>query len=70
MANKDGSPCETIKADGEEFYDELVLSQEAQALPFAIVEFDPIKLRSETQKFARIVATGNYPERELREERV
>ena len=55
LTTKDGRPC-TTKLPSGSFYDELVLDQEAQVVPIAIIEFDAVKLAPIAQNFQREIA--------------
>jgi len=52
LTTKDGNPCVTRMPNGTS-YDELVLDQEAQVVPIAIIEFDPVKLDPLARNFQR-----------------
>jgi len=55
LTTKDGNPCKQRMPTGS-FYDELVLDQEAQVVPIAIIEFDPVKLAPFARNFQREIA--------------
>jgi len=52
LTNKDGTPCKEKQAEGE-FYDELVLDQEVQVVPVALIEFDRAAVLPMAQRFQR-----------------
>jgi len=52
LTTKDGNPCQA-RMPLDSCYDELVLDQEAQVVPIAIVEFDPVKLAPFARDFQR-----------------
>jgi len=53
VTHRSGIPCE--KMQFTDFYDELVLDQEAQVVPFAIIEFDKAILAPYAFNFQRVV---------------
>jgi len=55
LTTKDGNPCRQRMAP-RTYYDELVLSQEAQAVPVAIIEFNQASLARLASAFQRVVA--------------
>jgi len=52
LTTKDGNPCKQREAPGS-YYDELVLGQEAQVVPIAIIEFTQGKLVPFAMTFQR-----------------
>jgi len=52
LTNKDGMPCPQRQEPGT-FYDELVLDQESQVVPVAIIEFSHAKLAPIARAFQR-----------------
>jgi len=52
LTTKDGNPCKKREAPGSH-YDELVLGQEAQVVPIAIIEFSQSKLAPFAKTFQR-----------------
>ena len=55
LTTVDGSPCSKVEKSGV-YYDELVLDQEAQVVPVAIIEFDMDKLTPVASRFKRTTA--------------
>jgi hypothetical protein len=54
---KDGHPC-TEKLLPGKFYDELVLDQESQVVPIALVIFDKTRLTPAAKNFIRDLPVG------------
>lgn len=57
LTNRDGNPCRQRQSPGT-FYDELVLDQEAQVVPVAIIEFSREKIARIAKSFQRDVPKG------------
>lgn len=53
LTTLDGNPCDRIFREGEVYYDELILDQEAQVVPVAIIELYTEKLMPVASKFKR-----------------
>jgi len=65
LTNKDGVPCSKVQDD---YYDEIILDQESQVVPFALVEFEKAGLKPLLQDFAREVSTPNETKKSVIEE--
>src|SRR5947207_1906906 len=55
LTTKDGKPITANTTKEEPVYDELVLDQEAQVVPYAMIEFDQNRLADAAKRFTRAI---------------
>ena len=58
LTDRTGNPILTASKNGGNCYNEIVIAQESQVVPFAIVEFDADKLAPLAETYEREIPTN------------